>query len=57
MAERPVTHHQQQHLHEAPVGCAALDLGDGKLDILRRHQDRGAKPRLTIEQLVRNPGH
>ena len=55
MAERAVAHHQEQHLDEARIGRAALDLGDGQLDVLGRHQDRRAQPRLTIEPFAGDP--
>ena len=55
VAERPVTHHQQQHLHKARIGGAALDLGGGEFGVLRRDEYRGAKPRLAIEPFARDP--
>jgi hypothetical protein len=55
MAERPVAHHQQQHLHEALIRSTALDLGDGEFHVLRRHQDRSAQPRFAIEPLMGDP--
>jgi len=52
MAERPVAHHQQQQLDETWIGRATLDLSDGEFDVLRRHQDRGAQPRLAVEPFM-----
>ena len=54
-AEQHVAHHQQQHLHEAAVVRDALDLGDRELRVLRRDQDRGAQPRLLVEEMLARP--
>ena len=55
LAERHVAHRRHEHLHEAPVGRAALDLVDRHFGILQRHHDRRAQPRLAIEPLPRDP--
>jgi hypothetical protein len=55
MTERPVAHYQKQHLHEPPIGGAALDLGGGELGVLRRDKDRGTQPRLAIEPFAHHP--
>ena len=54
-AERHLAHAQHQHLHEALVGGAALDLGDGEFGVLHRHHDRGAQPRIAVEPFLGDP--
>ena len=55
LAERHVAHHQHQHLDEALVGGAALDLGDRFLDALHRDHDRAAQPRVLVEPFLHQP--
>ena len=54
-SERPLLHGQQQDLHEAPILGAALDLVDREFDVLRRHHDRGAQPRIAVEPFLGDP--
>ena len=54
-AERRLAHGQEQHLHEAPVGRQPLDLAQRELHVVRRQQDRGAQPRLGVQQLLGHP--
>ena len=39
VTERPVAHHQKQHLYETQVGAQRTDLGNGQLNILRRDRE------------------
>ena len=54
-AERHLAHGEHQHLDEAAVGGAALDLLDRELRVLQRHHDRGAKRRLGVEPFPGDP--
>ena len=55
LAERHVAHDQHQHLDEALVGGAALDLGDGFFDALRGDHDRAAQPRVLVQPFLDQP--
>ena len=56
LAQRLVAARQQQHLHEARVGGAALDLVDGQSSVFCvGDHDAGAQPRLAVEPLARDP--
>ncbi len=50
--ERRLLHGDELDLHEALVGRAALDLVDRVFDVLGRHHDRGAQPRIAIEPFL-----
>ena len=54
-AERRLAHGENQHLHEATIRSAALDLGDRVIGVLHRHDDRSAQPRIAIEPLFGDP--
>ena len=53
--ERRLLHRQHQHLHEALVLGAALDLVDRVFDVLHRHHDRGAQARIAVEPFLGDP--
>ncbi len=54
-AERRVAAHQHQHLHEAPIGGAALDLLDRELGVAGVDKDRGSQARVAVEPFARHP--
>ena len=53
--QRHLAHRQHQHLNEALVGGAALDLFRRRVRVHQRHHDRGAQPRLLVEPFLRHP--
>ena len=55
LAQGHVAHHQHQHLDEALILSAALDLGHGFFDALRRNHDRAAQPRVLVEPFFGQP--
>ena len=55
LAERHVAHDQHQHLDEALVLGAALDLGDRFFDALGGDHDRTAQPRILVEPFLGQP--
>ena len=54
-AGRRLTHHRQQHLHEAPVLRRAFDLLRRKLRGVGRHEDGGAQARVAVQPLGPEP--
>ena len=54
-AERHLLHRQHQHLDEALVLGAAFDLVDRVFDVLHRHHDRSAQPRIAVEPFLDDP--
>ncbi len=55
LAEWDVAHHEHQHLYEAAIARAALDLGDRFFHALRRDHDRAPQPRVAIEPFLGEP--
>ena len=55
LAQGHVAHDQHQHLDEALIPRAALDLGDRLLHALGRDHDRAAQPLILVEPLLHKP--
>ena len=54
-SKRHLLHRQDQHLDEAPVLGAALDLVHRVFGVLHRHDDGGAQPRIAVEPFPGDP--